>query len=42
MKIDIDGLSEDELTELNHKVVARLALPERDAVARRDARFSYR
>jgi hypothetical protein len=24
MKIDIDGLSEDELTELNHKVVARL------------------
>jgi hypothetical protein len=24
MKIDIDGLSEDELIELNHKVVARL------------------
>jgi len=24
MKIDIDGLSEDELTELNNKVVARL------------------
>jgi len=24
MKIDIDGLSEDELVELNHKVVARL------------------
>jgi hypothetical protein len=24
MKIDIDGLNEDELIELNHKVVARL------------------
>jgi hypothetical protein len=24
VKIDIDGLSEDELIELNHKVVARL------------------
>jgi len=24
MKIEIDGLSEDELVELNHKVVARL------------------
>jgi len=24
MKIDIDGLSEDELIELNHKVVARM------------------
>ena len=24
MKIDIDGLSEDQLIELNHKVVARL------------------
>lgn len=24
MKIDIDGLTEDELIELNHKVVARL------------------
>jgi hypothetical protein len=24
MKIDIDGLSEDELIQLNHKVVARL------------------
>jgi hypothetical protein len=26
MKIDIDGLNEDELIELNHKVVARLRL----------------
>ncbi len=24
MKIDIDGLNEDELVELNHKIVARL------------------
>ena len=39
---NINGLSEDELIEPNHEVVARLRLPGRHAFARGDARFADR
>ena len=37
MKIDIDKLSEEELIDLNHRIVERLAVSEPDARALKNA-----